>query len=285
VPLAALSLVLLSALIHAGWNALAKQATDKFSFIWLAFLLNAIWQAPYVVYCFAVGTLNWTAWPWFLATTLAHSLYLWLLSEAYRLGDYSIAYPISRGLGVALVPIGGWLLLQEQLSPGGSAGIGLVLCGILFVGVSSAVGPHRPSRLAVLAAAGTGLCVASYNLIDKQGMLATGITPLPWISMMMLCQTLALAPLALQRRQALRQILSGRLPALLACAAGSLLSYLFVLQAFSLAPTAYVVASRECSIVFSVLIGSLLLREAQFKRRLAGALAIVAGVAMIALWG
>lgn len=284
-PLSALSLVLLSALIHAGWNALAKQAADKFSFIWLAFLINAVWQIPYVVYCFAAAILDWSAWPWFLATTLTHSLYLWLLSEAYRLGDYSIAYPISRGLGVALVPIGGWLLLHEQLSHFGSVGIGLVLSGILFVGLSSTIGIGGPSRIAALAAIGTGLCVASYNLIDKQAMQVTGIGPLPWICMMMLCQTIVLLPLALRRRQALHQALSGNLPALAACSAGSLLSYLLVLHAFSLAPTAYVVASRECSIVFSVLIGSLLLRETQFKRRLGGALAIVGGVAIIALWG
>ena len=284
-PLAALLLVLISAAIHASWNALAKHSLDKFSFIWLAFLFNTIWQLPYVIICFVDGQLFWSAWPWFLATTLAHSLYLWLLSESYRLGDYSLAYPLSRGLGVALVPIGGWLLLHEQLSRGGSAGIGMVLAGILFVGFSSSVGSARPSRLALLAALGTGICVASYNLIDKQAMVTTGITPLPWICMMMLCQTLLLLPLALRRRAVLLTELRSRGWQLLACAGGTLISYLLVLHAFKLAPTGYVVASRECSIVFAVLIGSLALREQQFKRRLAGALAIVAGVAMMAVWG
>lgn len=284
-PLAALVLVLCSALIHSGWNALAKRATDKFSFIWLAFLLNAIWQLPYVISCLANGTLLASAWPWYLATTAAHAGYIWLLSESYRLGDYSLAYPISRGLGVALVPIGGLLLLQEQLSSGGAAGIGLVLAGILFAGFSSTIGNSRPSMLALLAALGTGVCVAAYNLIDKQGMLSTGIAPLPWISMMMVCQTIALLPLALSRRPAIATELRSNMPALLACAAGTFGGYLLVLHAFHLAPTAYVVASRECSIVFSVLIGSLLLGESQFKRRLVGAVAIVAGVSLIAILG
>jgi len=284
-PAAALLLVLISAMIHAGWNALAKHSLDKFSFIWLAFLINTIWQLPFVTVCFIDGQLSWAAWPWFLATTLAHALYLWLLSEAYRLGDYSLAYPLSRGLGVALVPIGGWLLMHERLSHAGSAGIGLVVVGILFVWLSSSLGSSRPSRPALLAALGTGICVASYNLIDKQAMAVTGISPLPWISMMMLCQTLVLLPLALRSHTKLLREVRSRGWQLAACAAGAMVSYLLVLHAFQLAPTGYVVASRECSIVFAVFIGNLALRERQFKRRLIGAVAIVAGVVMMALWG
>ncbi|MCB1217520.1 EamA family transporter [bacterium] len=284
-PLAALLLVLSSALIHASWNALAKRANDKFSFIWLAFVINALWQLPYVIWCFSQGLLTTAAWPWYLATTLAHSGYIWLLSESYRLGDYSLAYPISRGLGVALVPLGGWLLLHEQLSQGGAAGVGLVIAGILFTGLASSLGQGRPGPAAILAACGTGVCVAAYNLIDKQAMLATGIAPLPWISMMMVSQSLVLLPLALQRREALRSELRSNLRSVLACAFGTFGGYLLVLYAFRMAATAYVVASRESSIVFSVLIGFLLLGERQFKRRLSGALAIVAGVLLIALFG
>ncbi len=284
-PLYALLLVLLSALIHASWNALAKRSRDKFSFIWIAFLFNAVWQLPFVIACFANGSLHIAAWPWYLATTAAHAAYIWLLSEAYRLGDYSLAYPISRGLGVSLVPLGGLLLLQEQLSPAGACGIALVIAGIMFTGLSSTLGHSRPGSLALLAALGTGLSVACYNLIDKQAMLATGISPLPWISMMMVCQTAVLLPLVLRRQAAIREELRSNLPALLGCAAGTFGGYLLVLHAFRLAPTAYVVASRECSIVFSVLIGSLLLGELQFKRRLGGALGIVAGVAVIAIYG
>ncbi|MCB1219685.1 MAG: EamA family transporter [Planctomycetales bacterium] len=284
-PLAALTLVLCSALIHSSWNALAKQSRDKFSFIWLAFLINGFWQLPYVAYCFWTGELSWSAWPWMLATTIAHSGYIYLLSESYRLGDYSLAYPISRGLGVALVPIAGLLLLKEELSAGGAAGVGLVIAGILFTGLSSTVGRQKASLAAVLAASGTGLFVASYNLVDKQAMLATGIHPLPWISLMMVSQTLALLPLALGRRDSVRTELKQNLRSVLFCAAGTFGGYLLVLFAFRLAPTAYVVASRESSIVFSVLIGYLLLGERQFKRRLSGALAIIAGVALIALLG
>jgi drug/metabolite transporter (DMT)-like permease len=51
----------------------------------------------------------------------------------------------------------------------------------------------------------------------------------------------------------------------------NLTSYLLVLFAFRLSKAGYVVAARETSIVLSVLIGSLLMREGHASPRLAGA--------------
>jgi len=68
---------------------------------------------------------------------------------------------------------------------------------------------------------------------------------------------------------------------LAAQAAGT--TYLLVLFAFRLSKTAYVVAARELSIVFSAIIGSLWLGEGPLGPRLLGAGVILAGVACVAL--
>ena len=63
----------------------------------------------------------------------------------------------------------------------------------------------------------------------------------------------------------------------------NLTSYLLVLFAFRLSKAGYVVAAREISIVLSVLIGSVLMREGHVGPRLAGAAVVLVGVACVAL--
>ena len=55
----------------------------------------------------------------------------------------------------------------------------------------------------------------------------------------------------------------------------NLTSYLLVLFAFRLSKAGYVVAAREISIVLSVLIGSVLMREGHFGPGLVGALVVL----------
>jgi drug/metabolite transporter (DMT)-like permease len=58
-----------------------------------------------------------------------------------------------------------------------------------------------------------------------------------------------------------------------------------VLQALATAPASYVVAVRQASVLFALLLGVLRLRERPGRPRVLGALATVAGVALIALYG
>jgi drug/metabolite transporter (DMT)-like permease len=63
----------------------------------------------------------------------------------------------------------------------------------------------------------------------------------------------------------------------------NLTSYLLVLFAFRLSKAGYVVAGREISIVLSVVIGSVLMREGHVAPRLAGAAVVLGGVACLAV--
>ena len=58
-----------------------------------------------------------------------------------------------------------------------------------------------------------------------------------------------------------------------------------VLAAFRLAPAAPVAAVRESSVVIAALLAAVVLHEQVDRRRLAGAIAVAAGVAAIALSG
>jgi len=222
-----------------------------------------------------------------LTTVLIHAVYFYALGRAYAAGDLSLVYPVARGLGVALVPLLAFLFLDERLSRVGALGIALVVAGIAVmhaaVGVPArATRPsERTSRVAGLAwAILTGLAIAAYSVIDKAGV--TRVHPLGYISLMGVGISLLLAPFVLRRRANLVREwrVNGR--AIAVASTLNLTSYLLVLFAFRLSKAGYVVAARETSIVLSVLIGAVLLREGHLGPRLAGAAVVLGGVACVA---
>jgi drug/metabolite transporter (DMT)-like permease len=281
VSAAALVLVLGAALLHAGWNALAKRGADPVVFLWLATLASTAALLPLGLWYLATSGLPAVALPFVVATILLHALYFYALGRAYASGAYSLVYPVARGLGVALVPILALVVFDERLSPLGTLGIALVVAGIVALHVVPAGGGRRPpleaSRLVWPVA--TGLTIAAYSLVDKAGVAR--LNPVPY--MLLLeggCALLGL-PLLRLRRAAVRREL-GRWPAIVLAAVMSALAYTLVLFAFRLSKAGYVVAARELSIVLSAVIGSLWLREGRLGPRLAGAAIVLAGVVCIA---
>jgi hypothetical protein len=101
----ALALVVAAALLHAGWNALAKRGRDPIAFLWLASMVAAPVLLPWGARELAVSGLPWRAVPFVVGTIVLHAIYFYTLGRAYATGAYSLVYPIARGLGVALVPI------------------------------------------------------------------------------------------------------------------------------------------------------------------------------------
>ena len=288
----ALLLVLAAAVVHAAWNALAKRAHDPFVFLWSSVALASLGLLP-----LGVWALTHEGWApggvlFVLATVVIHAVYFFALGRAYAAGDLSLVYPIARGLGVALVPLLAFLFLEERLSPVGALGIALVVAGI----ASMNVGGHerapgsfprlrRSERGARVAGLGwavlTGLTIAAYSVVDKAGVAR--VHPLAYISLMGIGMSMVLAPVILRRRPALAREWRTNGRAIAVASTMNLTSYLLVLFAFRLSKAGYVVAAREISIVLSVLIGSVLMREGHVAPRLAGAAVVLVGVACVAL--
>jgi drug/metabolite transporter (DMT)-like permease len=276
----ALLLVLCAALLHAGWNALTKRGGDPLAFLFCAGGLGAVLYLPGALFLLWARGLPFVALPFVVATVLLHAVYFFALGRAYRGGDLSVVYPIARGTGVALVPVLGLVILDERLSGLGMAGVALVVLGIFSLHHGSG------ARRALLAPGSgwallTGVTIAGYSLVDKSGVAR--LHPLAYIGLMEVGACLLLMPAMLARRAVLAREWRTNWRTIAAAAVMSPGGYLLVLFAFQLSKAAYVVAGREISIVFSALIGSLLLREGALGRRLAGAAMVAAGVACVAL--
>jgi multidrug transporter EmrE-like cation transporter len=282
VTVAAFLLVAGAAVLHAGWNALVKRAGDPVLFLWWVGAVASGLYAPIALGVLAREGFRPAALPFVIGTVILHALYFFSLGRAYAMGDFSLVYPIARGLGVALVPVAALAIFDERLSALGTLGVALVAAGILCLhwrpAAWTAAALYRSGTGWALA---TGVLIAAYSLLDRAGVAR--ISPLAYIWLLEVGSCALLAPLALARREARRREWRLNRSTIVAAALMSPTAYLLVLFAFQLSKTGYVVAAREMSIVLSAIIGAAWMKEGAGARRLAGAAVVLAGVACVAL--
>lgn len=281
----ALGLLLLAALLHAGWNLLAKQAADRAATLYGALLLGGLLLAPALA-------LHWPPPPEAIGLALAaavfEALYFVTLTAAYAVGDFSLVYPVARGSAPLLIALWAVLFLAERPSPAGWVGIGGLVAGLLLISApggkpTAGQSTTRP-LLALGLALATGLCISGYSIFNKVGLAylwAPAYTALFHLGTAALLAPLLLrshgrALLAPWRRQPIRTVGIG-----LMLAATSVL----VLAALAVERAAYVGAVREISVVFGALAGWLLLGEPLGQRRTLAAAIMFAGLALIATSG
>jgi drug/metabolite transporter (DMT)-like permease len=287
-----LSMVLLSAVLHAGWNVVAKRNDQPTAFLFLltaATLLLALALAPlYPMHVFSgqLGVL-------LLTSCMFHGLSFIVLARAYEAGDLSLVYPIARSTP-AVVPLFAVPLLGEHISPVGAAGIGLTLAGMWLVQTGGAVRWAALRAPAALWAYLMLLMTAGFSLVDKRAMsLLSHVpwqSPLPRALVFYLLQTagacVICAPYAIKRTGLIRMRSVVRAHGVLVAGAASatLLSYVLVLEALRTAPVSYVVAVRQCSVLFAVAFAVWALSERPSRARMTGTLGTIAGVVLIALY-
>jgi len=278
-PLDVTLVVLLAALLHAGWNALVRSAADKFqSTLWvvcgagaLSLLLLPGLPLPAA-----------PSWPYVFASGLIHVVYFTGVALAYRGADLGFAYPVMRGTAPVLAALAALLWLHESPSTGGWTGIALICGGVLLLARDAwSSGRVRPAAMAL--ALGNAGVIALYTLVDGQGARLSGhaLGYTAWVFLL----TAALLPgvaLAWRGRTVLRPPRDAWRTALLG-GAGTLAAYSLVLWAMTRAPIATVAALRETSIVFAALIGLLFLKEPLGRWRLVSLLLVGAGAVALKL--
>ncbi|WP_432003616.1 EamA family transporter [Streptomyces sioyaensis] len=271
--------VLLAAVTHASWNALAHGIRDQL----LAFTLVGGGGALCGLAMAAVTPLPAAgAWPYLLASAVLHIVYQALLMQSFRLGEFGQMYPIARGTAPLVVTVLAAVFVHEV--PGGWALAGVALASAGLVGVAlwgirgSGTRPHWPAIIAALA---TGLAIASYTTVDGLGVRASG-SSLGYIAWLMLLEGIVIPAYALATRG--RQLLTELRPVALRGLAGGVLSvfaYGLVLWAQTRAPLAPIAALRESSIIVGAAIGAVFFRERFGAPRIAAAGLMVIGIGLM----
>ena len=301
-PTLAIALVLVAAVLHAGWNVLLKTSGDTLT---TAVRLQAIGTAVLV----PIGIVAWLAngmpavpaaaiWLAVVSGAL-EATYFVLLASAYRRGPLSLVYPLARGSAPLLAVAIGIVLLGERLVPLAMAGVACLLVGIVLVArpwqALRAAGAAQ--RGAVGFALATGASIAAYSAVDRLGVRETE----PWIygSILAVVSTILtasaviggrrlglLAPVPPLETGAPRDRVGGLARDAMAGVL-SLGAYLLVLFAYAIAPLATVAPLRESGIVLAAAWGAIRLREAAGRRdagtRIAAAGLVVVGAVLLAV--
>lgn len=284
----ALSIVLASAFLHAGWNYLLKKSERKIVFIWWFLLVYAVLYLPVFLYYYPTASIPPAGWLCIIATGLIHGVYFGCIGGAYQRGDLSLVYPLARGSGPLWVPVLALIFIREEISLLGVAGIVLIIGGIYCIHLRSFSGsaflePFRALKGgASLWALLTGLAIACYSVIDKIGVAL--VHPPVYIYLMFVISWLVITPWILVReRHWLGKEWRQRKGSIAVVGFLSGLTYLMILFALQIGKVSYVAAVREVSIVLSSYFGIVWLGERQGAQKVLGALLIALGVVAIGL--
>lgn len=271
------ALMLFAGLLHASWHSLVRYGSDQ-----IAVLTGMGLFAGAVAAC-AVPFLpmpSASVWLVIAISTLLHVGYKFALARAYMLGELGYAYPLGRGFVPIVSTAIAFVLLGERPQLGQVAGISVVCAGLVMLAAASIRG-HFDRRL-LLPAFATGLCVASYSVLDAYGTRLSGhwLSYTAWLiivdslSFTVLISWMKGAPFwrALPR-DGVRSLVSGVF---------GLLSFLVLLWALSRSPVGAVSALRECSVLFAAVIGMTLHGERKSTTKIAAAALIATGLIVTA---
>ncbi|MFC1953747.1 SMR family transporter, partial [Chloroflexota bacterium] len=278
-----------SALSHATWNLFTKRAINKEVFLWWTLTSSSILLLPLFVFFIWNYQIPYPGWWFILGTVVLHVLYSTFLGRSYASADLSLAYPIARGMGPALVPIISVFLLKEVITPLAIIGIICVVAGILTIywwGTFMEIlrDPFRifkesGTRYAFL----TGLVIAAYSVWDKVGV--SYVNPFLYMYFLVLGCAIFLTPYILQVHgiDSIKVEIKKKMGTIILSGLLSFLGYVFILFALQFSRVSYIAPAREVGIVIGVLFGTLLLREPFGKGRTLGSCLIIAGLVLISM--
>jgi drug/metabolite transporter (DMT)-like permease len=273
VPPLALAFAVTAAFLHAFWNLLLARARDTESATAVALVAAVVVFAP-------VTALTWRAdsrvWPFVAVTAVLQLVYFVCLTTAYRRAELSVVYPLARGLAPVVVLVFGAAVLAETTSAAQVVGVCLVAAGVLLVR-----GLRRPAGSSgVRWGVATAAVIASYTLLDKHGIRYAA--PITYLELSMVPAAVGYAGAALVARGPMRVREELRASAV-AAGLASFAAYALVLAALARASAASVAAVRETSVVIATALAAPLLRERVGPARLAGAILVAGGIALLGL--
>jgi drug/metabolite transporter (DMT)-like permease len=272
----ALSLILLSAVVHAIVNILTKKADDKYAMRLLIGVFSAILVTPALFFVpLPRGHAVWLL----VATAFVHALYELLLVKSYESADFSAVYPVARGTGPLFTAIGAMLFLHEHPPALQLIGIVMICTGVTAIGMS-----HRATAGAMRGigyALATGVTIGCYTLIDASGVRAV-VNPFSYVLWFFVAHgfcVMVTAPGIRGRAVVIEARKQWRMGIVLA--ALSITTYGSAMLAYRFGATAQLAALRETSVLFGTALAMSFLGEHMTPRRWIAATVIAGGAILL----
>ena len=291
----AIVIVIISALLHAGWNVLGKSNQGSGSSFFLASgVAAAAILTPYLVwYVDNVGFSNISLpfWQLVLFSGICQIIYLIGLGAAYKQADIGVIYPMARALPVLMVGLG-TVLIGYDLSVNQWVGFALITLGCLFVPLkqSSELRLKAYLNLGVLWALIAAIGTTGYSIIDKEALLlleplSTTVitnkhTAIFYLGIQFWAIVIPLSIWLLVTNQSV-EFTNAWVLRKKATVAGIMMASTYGLVLFAMTMTenvSLVVALRQVSIIFGVVMGIYFLKEKWYMTRGIGVVLILIGL-------
>ncbi len=291
----AVVLVLLSALIHVGWNLQIKSSANPKSFALVQGVL-LVGIGAIALPAIPLRSIAGDVWIYVALSGAIHMIYTLALSTAYETGDISYVYPISRS-APAFVPIAAFFVLGEGISLQGALGIAIVVACVFLIQVRGEARSElqrlltsvkqKDSRWAFITLAS----VVAYTLVDKAGMVAFNRVgeishglrgPVYFLLQNFPRILLFWIYLACRHEVKIGPMWKAQWHSALAAAFGMMASYSLILHVMQAETVSYIVTLRQSSVLLAVLVGWRALREQHGGRRLIAGAGMFLGFFLVA---
>jgi drug/metabolite transporter (DMT)-like permease len=267
--------VLLSAIGHAAWNALLKRTSDRLAMMVAIRIVGLLYG---LIFLWLVGMPSIESLKWVLATAVVMWVYQALLVQGYHFGDLSFVYPLARGVAPAVSTVFAFLLVKEAISLAQLFGVISISLGIVVLALLG-----RGGRFALAYGALIGVSVASYSVISAVGVRLSGNLFGFSAALEVASGSGFLLYAAIARGKSFVPSLAAMWPTGIGAGLLSVVGYLTFLVAANDIPIGPVSALRECSALFGVLIGIVVIKEPCGGTRALGALLMTLGIIVLAV--
>lgn len=283
-------LILISAILHSSWNFYSKKGNWPLEFFFWVFLCGSFLYLPFFIgfASFPALLLNapFRLWSLSFSSGLIQTIYFICLIEAYRVGDLSIVYPISRSAPLYTL-LWATLFIGEIPSFKGALGISFVIVGIFIISMRDfhlknfSPTPQKsfsslPYLLAFIAAVSGSI----YSVLDKMVVQILHPVFYTWLINVWMSMDVGIY-LLIHREAPLFRVWKESKKEIFTIVLLQNIGYGCFLMALTMSKVSYVVAFRQVSALFGAGMGILLLKEKQWKPRMAGALILTSGLILI----
>ncbi|MFD2210413.1 EamA family transporter [Virgibacillus halophilus] len=281
----ALSLIVMSAFMHATWNYLAKRSAGGFAFVWLYMSVSTVIFAPFVIGLFFLQSISfgWMELAFIAGSALIHVVYALMLQKGYKIGDFSLVYPVARGIGPAIVAISAVFLFHETLSLISIIGIILIIGSIFVISGGLQAIRGADTLFPLLYGLMIGCLIAAYTLLDKAAVGFALMPPLLLNYGTIVGQVLMLTPKALRNVDQVKSDWKEHRKEAIGIGILNPLAYILVLTAMTFTQVSHVAPVRELSILIGTVMGAKMLSEGLGYRRIVAAATMVLGIIVITL--
>jgi len=280
-----IALVLLSALLHATWNALLRLERDKDRAVVAAIIIASLFASLIAgVRCglgaVAFATLRGLAFT--IAAGLFEGIYFATLARAMSLGKLGLVYTISRGGAVLVVWPMSMALFAEIATPSAMTGSLIVLGGLTLCGLGAGrVGSGSNPRAAMLWAMSCAATIAGYHLSYKAALHEVVNPSASFALSLGVSAIINVIRLGTPGRRALRTVIRTRAPRLILMGLACGGSFLILMEALAIGGSGYVLTLRNTSVLFAAAL-SWRIGERPSRLELIGAALVAAGAVLMA---